>query len=199
MSEEKKIYSLIGEAMRKIGAIEKTSKNDKQGWKYRGIDAVYNSLNPVMSDLGLFICPEILDEKREERRTSNGGVLIYTVLTMRYTVYAPDGSSVSLTVVGEGMDSGDKSSNKAMSVAMKYAMFQLFFIPTEELKDPDAETMEGVLPQTINKNEAAVLKNMLGSDYNESIVLEKYNIQSLEDLTPAQYVNVVTSLRKGKK
>jgi hypothetical protein len=40
------------------------------------------------------------------------------------------------------MDSGDKASNKAMSVALKYACFQLFMIPTEEMVDPAAETHE---------------------------------------------------------
>ncbi|MFS0844210.1 MAG: ERF family protein [Roseburia hominis] len=30
------------------------------------------------------------------------------------------------------MDSGDKATNKAMSVAFKYACFQVFCIPTEE-------------------------------------------------------------------
>ena len=141
------IYSLIGQAMRKIGAIGKTSKNAQQGFMYRGIDAVYNALNPVMAELGLFICPEVLDQKREERTTKNGTVLIYTMLTMKYTVYAPDGSNISVVVVGEGMDSGDKSANKAMSVAMKYAMFQLFFIPTEDLVDPDRECHTDVLPK----------------------------------------------------
>ena len=59
---------------------------------------------------------------------------------MKYTFYAEDGSSVSAVVQGEGMDSADKSSNKAMSVAFKYACFQVLCIPTEEMKDPDAET-----------------------------------------------------------
>ena len=136
------IHELIGKAMGKIGAIGKDSKNAQQGFMYRGIDAVYNALNPVMSELGLFICPEIIDQKREERVTKNGTALTYTILTIKYTVYAPDGSNITLTVVGEGMDSGDKSTNKAMSIAMKYAMFQLFFIPTEELKDPDADVYE---------------------------------------------------------
>lgn len=142
------IYQLIPEAMRRVGAIGKDSVNKTQGFKYRGIDAVYNALNPVMSELGLFIVPEILDHRREERETEkeyNGKVsktiLKYSILTIKYTMFAPDGSSVSCTVVGEGMDSGDKASNKAMSVAMKYACFQLFMIPTEETAvDPDQES-----------------------------------------------------------
>ena len=141
------IHELIGKAMKDIGAIGKDSKNAQQGFMYRGIDAVYNALNPVMSKYGLFICPEVQDMRREERTNAKGTVLIYTALTIKYTVFAPDGSSISLTVVGEGMDTGDKSVNKAMSIAMKYAMFQLFFIATEDLKDPDAEVYTDIKPK----------------------------------------------------
>ena len=155
------IYGLIGQAMREIGAIGKDSVNQQQKFRYRGIDAVYNALNPVMAKLGLFIAPEILDHRREERRTakkdSNGNpyesVLMYSILTIRYTMFAPDGSSVSCTVIGEGMDSGDKASNKAMSTAMKYACFQLFMIPTEAV-DPDAECHEIAPVQAAPKQEA---------------------------------------------
>ena len=49
--------------------------------------------------------------------------------------------------VGEGMDSGDKATNKAMAIAFKYACFQVFCIPTEEMKDPDEETPDPVKPQ----------------------------------------------------
>lgn len=62
------IFGLMGQAMREIGAIGKDSKNQQQGFFYRGIDAVYNALNPVMAKLGLFICPEVLEQTREERQ-----------------------------------------------------------------------------------------------------------------------------------
>lgn len=153
------IYGLISQAMKKVGAIGKDSVNQQQKYKFRGIDAVYNALNPVMAELGLFICPEILDQKREERRSikeydgqKKETVLLYSVLTIKYTMFAPDGSSVSCTVVGEGMDSGDKASNKAMSVALKYACFQLFMIPTEEMIDPDAESHEVLAKKTTQKD-----------------------------------------------
>ena len=136
------IYGLIGQAMQMIGAIGKDSKNEQQKFMYRGIDAVMNALNPVMSKLGLFICPEVLEQTREERVNKNGTTLLYSILKIKYTMYAPDGSNVSCVVIGEGMDSGDKASNKAMSVGMKYAAFQLFMIPTEEMVDPDAECHE---------------------------------------------------------
>lgn len=147
MENKGMIYELIGKAIGKIGAIGKDNVNQQQKFRYRGIDQVYNALNPVMAELGIFFCPEVLDMRREDRVTKNGTALTYTILTIRFTAYAPDGSSVSLTVMGEGMDSGDKGCNKAMSVAMKYAMFQLFCIPTEEMKDPDADVYEDVMPK----------------------------------------------------
>ena len=139
---EGKIFGLIGQAMQMIGAIGKDSRNQQQGFAYRGIDAVMNALNPVMSKLGLFICPEVLEQTREERTNKNGTNLLYSILKIKYTMYAPDGSNVSCIVIGEGMDTGDKASNKAMSIGLKYACFQLFMIPTEEFVDPDAECHE---------------------------------------------------------
>lgn len=136
------IYQAIIGVMADIGAIGKDKKNAQQGFKYRGVDDVMNALQPVMVKHGLFVVPEIIDQKREERQTSRGGNLIYSVCTVRYTFYAKDGSSVQCVVIGEGMDSGDKATNKAMSIAFKYACFQVFCIPTEEMKDPDAEVHE---------------------------------------------------------
>lgn len=136
------IYEAIADIMKEGYAISKNKRNQQQGFQYRGIDDVMNTFQPIMAERGIFVVPEVLETTREERQTTKGGNLIYSVMKVKYTFYASDGSSVSATVVGEGMDSGDKASNKAMSVAMKYAMFQVFCIPTEEMRDPDEESHE---------------------------------------------------------
>ena len=142
MSEKGQIFPLMVKVMADVVAIGKDSRNQQQGFNYRSIDAVYNALNPLLAKHGIFMAPEVLDKTREERTNKNGTVLAFTCLRMRYTFYAPDGSSVSCVVEGEGMDSGDKSSNKAMAVAHKYALLQTFCIPTEEQKEADAEVHE---------------------------------------------------------
>ncbi len=142
----KMIYANIAAIMGEIGSIGKNQKNAQQGFMYRGIDDVMNTLNPLFAKYSVFCVPEVLDKTREERTTQKGAHMIYTTLTVRYTFYALDGSFVTAQVVGEGMDSGDKSANKALAVAMKYAMFQTFCIPTEEMVDPDAETPPPSLP-----------------------------------------------------
>ncbi len=142
MSEENTmIYSAICGVMEDIGVVGKNDVNKQQGFKYRGIDAVMNALNPAMIRHKVFCVPEVLEQSREERTTKNGSNLIYSVCRMRYRFFTTDGSHVDAVVVGEGMDSGDKATNKAMAVAFKYACFQTFCIPTEALMDdPDAET-----------------------------------------------------------
>ena len=136
------IYEAISATMADVGAIGKDTKNTQQGFMFRGIDAVMNALQPAMLKNHIFVVPEVLEQTREERTTQKGATLIYSILRMKYTFFAEDGSSVSAVVIGEGMDSGDKASNKAMSIAFKYACFQVFCIPTEEMKDPDAECHE---------------------------------------------------------
>ena len=59
-------------------------------------------------------------------------------MKIKYTFFATDGTFVSATMAGEAADSGDKASNKAMSIAHKYALLQVFCIPTDDAKDPDS-------------------------------------------------------------
>ena len=139
---EQLIYKAISEAMEACEAVAKDSKNPQQGYKYRGIDAVMNAINPALRKAKIFAAPEVIESSREERTTSKGGLLIYSIAKVKYTFYAADGSNVSAIVVGEGMDSGDKSFNKAMSAAFKYALFQVFCIPTEEMMDSEADSPE---------------------------------------------------------
>lgn len=134
------IHKAMLAVMRDTTAIGKDSRNQQQGFMYRGIDSIYNALHGVLAKHGVFCTTEVLDRTREERQTNKGGILAFTMLRVRFTFHAEDGSSVSSVIDGEGMDSGDKSTNKALSVAHKYALLQAFCIPTEDLVDPDAES-----------------------------------------------------------
>lgn len=134
------IYEAITGIMSEGYTIAKEKRNAKQGFLYRGIDDVMNTFQPLMAKYKIFVVPKVLECTRQERASKEGNVLLYSILKMEYTFYAEDGSNISAVVIGEGMDSGDKASNKAMAVAMKYAMFQVFCIPTEEMPDPDPDT-----------------------------------------------------------
>ena len=137
--------------MKDVEHIGKDRQNTQQNYKFRGIDDMYNELHKHFSKHEVFITSEVISTEREERQAKNGGNLIYSILNIKHTFYATDGSSVSSVMIGEAVDSADKASNKAMSTALKYTLMQMFLIPTEEEKDTEYHTHE-VKPkkQTIN-------------------------------------------------
>lgn len=209
MAEKKNIYETISAVMSEVGAIGKNSKNEQQKFMFRGIDAVMNALAPALQKNKLFIVPEVLDQTREERTSSKGNAIIYSICRVKYTFYAEDGSSISATVIGEGMDSGDKATNKAMSIAFKYACFQVFCIPTEEMVDPDAEChevkvqkksgikteeeMKATETQTIDslaltavKARLAETSKQLGKTLDEEALCKMVGCESLDKMTYPQ-------------
>lgn len=142
------IYESVAAVQSDVDFISKDKQVQSGGtYKYRGVDQVLNTLHPLFAKHKVFAVPEVLEIlERETRTTQKGGSVLYQVLKVKYTFYAEDGTSVSATVVGEAMDSGDKVSNKCMSVAYKYACFQILSIPTEEnTLDPD-DTNEALKP-----------------------------------------------------
>lgn len=136
--ESPMIYGAIIDAMGQVSAISKDRKNSTQGFAYRGIDDVMNELHGILAKCGIFIVPTVLDEQRTQGTTSKGGNMFYTRQKIKFTFFAKDGSNIEAVVIGEAMDSGDKASNKALSIGLKYALLQVFCIPTEDDKDPDA-------------------------------------------------------------
>lgn len=132
------IYARMADINNEIDAIGKNRFNEQQKFKFRSIDDVYNAVNPLFKRYRIFMTSKILEEKREERPSKNGGTNIWTILKIEWTFFAEDGSFVTTQSQGEGMDSGDKGSNKAMSTSQKYAIIQAFSIPVEE-GHPDSD------------------------------------------------------------
>ena len=140
------INKVLGE-LSKIG-ISKGRKNATQGYAFRGIDDVYSALSPLLASAGLNIIPRLLTRECAERATRNGGTMFYTTVYAEFDLVAvADGSRHVAATFGEAADSGDKSTNKAMSAAYKYMAFMVFGIPTEGDNDADAASPEFAEPQ----------------------------------------------------
>lgn len=148
--EQKKVYAAISAVAKEMATtgISKDRRNQQQGFNFRGIDQVYNALAPALVTHGLVILPRLTERTCTERINKNGTALFYVVVKAEFDfVSTEDGSIHTVTTYGEAMDSGDKATNKAMSIAYKYAAFQAFCIPTEETAiDADAEVHQ-VTPQ----------------------------------------------------
>ena len=166
MEVYKAIAAVTGELAQT--GISKDRKNDQQGYKFRGIDDVYNALSGLLSKHGLCLLPRIQKREVHERVTPKGTTLFYVILTVDYDlVSSADGSIHTVTVVGEAMDSGDKATNKAMSAAYKYMALQVFCIPTEGDNDADKVTHEVAAPPEIPEDIKTLLRDAAGTSLDE--------------------------------
>lgn len=158
---EEGIYAAMAAVMAEMNAIGK-DKRCQQGasFNYRGIDDVYNAINPLLGKHKIFVLPSAEERHSESRTTRNGASMEVVTVRMRYAFCHADGSRVECCTIGEAMDSGDKATNKAMAIAHKYAILQAFCIPTEDMPDPDAEAHElSPRKQTQQQREAAKASN----------------------------------------
>jgi len=131
--------------MKDIKAITKDQKNTAQGFKFRGIDQFVNALYPALTKHGVFMVPSCDKEEHElkevTRSSGKPGIDKHVTLMMSYTFIAEDGSWVKAgPIPAEGLDSGDKATNKALSAALKYALIQTFSVPTEDMAEADLDT-----------------------------------------------------------
>jgi hypothetical protein len=148
----------------------------------------------------VFVVPRIVEIVREEKATKSGGVITYTTVTGEYDFCsAEDGSKITARTYGEGMDTSDKSTNKAMSAALKYAIIQTLSIPTEELFDSERDHIEPqaqyiTADQTIQVND---LIKETGSDLTK--FLKYMKAESVETILSADLNKALVALNKKKQ
>ena len=140
------VYAAISAVMSEIGAEGILKGRRSQGgasFNFRGIDDVYNAMSPILCKHRLMILPRMISSDHEERISAANKPVYWTYVTAEFDlVCADDGSLHTCRTFGEALDSSDKSTNKAMSAAFKYAAMQAFCIPTEGDNDADATTHE---------------------------------------------------------
>lgn len=190
------VYKAINKVMAVMAAegISKNRNNSQQGYRFRGIDDVYNSLSRPMVEAGLVVMPRVLSRECTERQTKSGSTLFYVVVDCEFDFIAvSDGSKHTVKTFGEAMDSADKATNKAMSAAMKYAYMQAFCIPTEGDNDADAHTPEPAPKQTPKPKKPEISSERLA----KAIAAIKAGTAKKEDvlnnftLTDAQHAAIV--------
>ena len=141
------IYSKMLAVKKDIGSVGKDQKNSGQGWKFRGIDQFVNALHPILNKHGVGILPNVIQHAEPKFITNEktGKVSKQSHVVMQYKFFAEDGSSVDVTMPSEGVDPGDKGTNKALSAALKYALIQTFCVPTEDMAEADRDnaTIDG--------------------------------------------------------
>lgn len=155
-----KAINAVQTELASIGITKSRRNNQGNGYNFRGIDDVYNTISPLLAKHGLCILPRVLSRQCVERKSNSGGNLFFITVEMEFDlVSSEDGSKHTIKTFGEAMDSGDKATNKAMSAAYKYAAFQAFAIPTEGDNDTENHTHE-VIPSVDQEFEEEHMDNL---------------------------------------
>lgn len=163
MSNPGSIYKKMSEVMKMVKAVTKDQTNSAQGFKFRGIDQFVNALYPALTANNVFMAPRCTSYTQELREVtrSNGKAAVdkHVAIMMEYDFWAEDGSKVTIgPIPAEGLDSGDKATNKALSAGLKYALIQTFSVPTADMAEADLDSPEigaNVPTKTVNGTKTA--------------------------------------------
>lgn len=175
------IYESLNKIMADMPHIPKSHRLEYNGrlqYNFRGVDDIYQALQPLLVKYKVISVPEASLIFHERLPTKNGEAN-RIVLSVKYKFYAEDGTFVDSTIVSEGMDSGDKASNKAMTAGHKYALLQVLCIPTEEPKDSENDHHE-IENKAKEINEAINLGVMRGEQKKNITVSKSELTQALK-------------------
>lgn len=198
----KNVYQLIAAVSKQVAetGISKDRNNSQQGYKFRSIDDVYNKLSPILAEAGLVILPRVVSREVVERTTAKGTAIFYTTVQVEFDfISSHDGTKHTISVFGEAMDSGDKSTNKAMSAAYKYAAFQSFCIPTEGDNDAD-QTDHGAISAAISEVQATSLEQTAArANVDIENILKWARVATVREIPSSKYASIMASLQKRER
>jgi hypothetical protein len=139
------VYAAVMAVMAAVTNVPKSGVGPREhgGYSYRKLDDAVDAVGAAFREHALMVQSTVRNvDYTEYEREGRNGVTRWNrcTLTIQYRFTSlVDGSFLEFEAIGQGLDSSDKSSNKAMSGALKYALSQAFMLATGEL-DPDGET-----------------------------------------------------------
>lgn len=129
--------------MREVREIRKEGRYSGGGTSYnfRGVDQAMNIFGAAIRKHGVIVMPSHVDSSYRDTKTTKGNAVRECTVIVTYTIYGPKGDSITAMSAGESLDSADKGTAKAMSVALRVLLLQGGMVPTEN-RDPDADRHE---------------------------------------------------------
>lgn len=145
--DKKTIYKKLHQAWKESGYVPKHGQfqgaNDKERWKYVTAEDIVSHVREAILKAGLVMTVTNADVKElSDHETKYGARWYRFLVTIKITIIdSESGETVEGEFTGLGMDGGDKAIAKGYTMALKYALRQMFLIETGE-DDPDREKPE---------------------------------------------------------
>lgn len=142
MSDKPSVVEALAAVMSEVQGVGKDAKNEKAGYAARSIDGVLNAVGPALRKHGVIVVPNVEESHYQIVPVGkNGTPMRECTLKVRFVFHGPAGDALEAATMGEALDSGDKATSKAHSMAFKTCLLQALAIPTNE-SDPDTESYE---------------------------------------------------------
>ncbi|WP_406000730.1 ERF family protein [Streptomyces sp. NBC_00829] len=128
---------------RDIRAIGKGELYNQSGtrFNFRGVDTVVNVFGPVTLKHGVHVMSSKVEATYGTKNTKSGGTMRECSVLVTWTILGPMGDTFTLQTMGEALDTADKSTTKAQSVALRTLLLGFGLTPTHDT-DPDADRIE---------------------------------------------------------
>ncbi|MFE2407020.1 hypothetical protein ACFXDE_01615 [Kitasatospora sp. NPDC059408] len=131
-------------ARRDVRAIGKREQYNGGGtrFNFRGVDTTVNTFGPVTLSRGLNLLPINVEATYRDATSANNKKMHECTVLVTWQLMGPMGDSLPpVQSAGEALDSADKATAKAQSVALRVILLTLGLTPTSD-PDPDSSYVE---------------------------------------------------------
>ncbi len=143
--EQVPVHVAWSRVMGEVRRISKSEEYNAAGTRYnfRGIDRTVNAFGPVVRKHGVLVLPVGVETSYRDFVNSNKKIQRECTVTVTWMVIGPMGDVLPSTLqsAGEALDSSDKGTAKAQSVALRVLLLTAAMVPTGDA-DPDASHVE---------------------------------------------------------
>ena len=125
----KSIYGKLAKVLAGVNRVPKNGRNNFHNYNYATESDLSECVRPLLAENNIAFIPSMVKHEK---------VGDYTTVEMDFTFADGDsGETVSIKMMGEAQDKGDKGLYKAYTGAVKYCLMKMFLIPTGD--DPEDE------------------------------------------------------------
>ncbi len=196
---ELNIYQRVNEIKKKVAYVQKDAR--VTGYKAVTHDQVTAVLRETMVNCGVVVTQSLIDSTFAATGDLTGKGSKWMLYTAKYMVRfvnidKPE-DFIEVKMEAQALDTGDKSSGKAMSYAVKYAMLKVFSLETGENEEGRQEDFK-------NKRESKELVTtaqidqinhlIKETDSDKAGLLKFCKVHTLEELTMAKYPVIINML-----
>ena len=206
------IFERLSLITAEIGVVEKNLEvqvNKNSSYKAVSERDVLDAVKPIEQKYRVYSYPasrQIVDrdiltkESEYQGKVTRSNTLFMRVETVyRFVNIDNPTEFIETTVYGDGLDTGDKATGKAMTYADKYALMKAYKLSTGD--DPDKEASpENVFEKKAEPKATDKQFDLIADLYNYQeieTICKKANITSIKELTVSQ-ASALISKRKGK-